>query len=170
MIALGSFGTVAGVEVLTILALALLAAGVAGSVVPVLPSGPLSLAGVYLYWWSTGYEEPGLLLLSALTLVGVLAVAIDWLAGAVSAKAGGASTRTTILATLVGFVGLLIAGPVGFLAGTAGTVFVIEHLDEGDVEGSARAAGVTLLGMLTSNLLGVLLTTGMFLVMLWVVL
>jgi uncharacterized protein YqgC (DUF456 family) len=168
--AVQSAGTVAGVDLPTVVALALLAAGVVGSVVPFLPGGPLSLGGVYLYWWSTGYDEPGLLVLSGLTLLGLLAVAVDWLAGAVSAKAGGASTRTTVLATAVGFVGIFVAGPLGFLAGTAGTVLVLEYGEGGDLEGSVRAAGVTLLGMLTSNLLQVLLTGGMFAILLWIAL
>jgi len=156
-------------DTLSIVALALVVGGVVGSVVPLVPSGVLSLSGVYLYWWHTGYDEPGVLLLSGLTLLGLVLVAVELLAGAISAKAGGASTRTTLLATLVGFVGLFVAGPIGFLAGTAGTVFVLEYESAEGIEASARVAAVTLLGMLTSNLLQVLLSGGVALVMIWVV-
>lgn len=157
-------------DALVVLAFALLVGGIVGSVLPVLPSGLLSLAGIYCYWWASGFSEPGLWLLSGLTLVALTVVAIDWLAGAISAKAGGASMRTTVLATVVGFVGLFVAGPVGFLAGTAGTVFALEYADSGDVEASASAAKVTLIGMLTSSLVELLLTAGVLVVMVWVAL
>lgn len=145
-------------DLLVLLAFALLVAGVAGSVLPVVPSGLLSLSGVVLYWWHTG--EPGLLLFTGLVFVAVLLTAVDWLSGAISAKAGGAEMKTVIAATLVGFVGLAIGGPVGFLVGTAGTVFVLELVESEDAVGSARAAGVTLVGMLTSNVLQLLLSGG----------
>lgn len=146
------------VEPLVALAFVLLVGGVAGSVLPVVPSGLLSLAGVYCYWYATGYADPGLLALSGLTLLALLAVAVDWLAGAISARAGGASTRTTVIATFVGLAALPFGGPVGFLLGTAGTVFVLTYEEDGDVEESLRTAGTTLLGMLASNVFQLLLT------------
>jgi uncharacterized protein YqgC (DUF456 family) len=148
----------------------LLVGGVAGSVLPVLPSGLLSLLGVYLYWWHTGYQDPGLFILAGLTLVALFAMAIEWLSGAISAKAGGASTGTTIAATVIGFVGLLVFGPIGFLLGTAGTVFAVTYYRERDLDGSVEAATVTLLGMLTSSLVQVLLTAGVLIVMVLVIL
>lgn len=157
-------------EPFVLLAFVLLAGGVVGSVVPVLPGGLLSLAGIYCYWWASGFSEPGLLLLSGLTFAALVVVAVSWLAGAVSAKAGGASTRTTVLATVAGLAGLLLAGPVGFLAGTAGTVFALEYADSGDAVTSARAAKVTLLGVLTSSLVELLMTAGILVVMVWVAL
>ena len=153
------------VDPLVAVAFVLLVAGVAGAFVPMIPSGLLSLLGVYTYWFGTGYDEPNLFLLAGLTLVALLALAVDWLSGAISAKAGGASTRTTVLATVVGFLGLLVWGPVGFLLGTAGVVFVLTYLEKENARESVRTAGVTLLGMLTSNVLQVLLTAGVLVVM-----
>lgn len=157
------------VDIVAVLAFALLIGGVAGSVVPVLPSGLLSLSGVVLYWWHTGFTEPGLLVGSGLVLLAVLLIAVDTLAGAISAKAGGAETKTVLIASLVGFVGLFVFGPIGFLLGTAGTVFVLELGENDDVEASARAAVVTLVGMLTSNVLQLVLSVGILLVMVLVV-
>jgi len=151
-------------DLLVIVAFVLLTAGVVGSVAPVVPGGVLSLAGVIVYWWASGFSEPNLFVLSGVLFVALLAVAVDWLAGAVSAKAGGASTRTVVVATLVGLVGLTF-GPVGFLLGTAGTVFLMELTDGREVEESARAAGVTLVGMVTSSVMQVLLTAGVLVAM-----
>lgn len=160
------------VDLLVVLAFALLVAGVVGSVTPVVPAGLLSLAGVLTYWWTTGEPgnrlatgEPGILILSGLVLLALLALAADWFAGVIAAKAGGASTRTTIVATVVGLLGLAVAGPLGFILGTAGMVFGLELTKSGDVGHSARAAGVTLLGMLGSSVAQLLLTASVLLVM-----
>jgi len=154
----------------TVLAFVLLVGGVVGSVVPIVPSGLLSLLGVGLYWAASGYEEPGLVVLSGLVLVALVAMATEWFSGAISAKAGGASTKTTVAATVVGFLGLVVVGPIGFLVGTAAVVFGLTYVENGDAEASLRAAGVTLLGMLTSNVLQVLLTAGVLVVMVLVAL
>ena len=154
--------------VLVVLAFVLLGGGVVGSVAPVIPSGLLSLAGVLIYWVASGFGDPNLLVLSGLVLVSVVAMAAEWLSGAVSAKAGGASTKTTVAATLVGFLGLLVVGPVGFILGTALTVFGLTYWENEDAEASARAAGVTILGMLTSSLAQLLLTVGVLVVMVFV--
>lgn len=154
--------------VLVVLAFVLLGGGVVGSVAPMIPSGLLSLAGVLIYWVASGFGDPDLLVLSGLVLVSVVAMAAEWLSGAVSAKAGGASTKTTVAATLVGFLGLLVVGPVGFILGTALTVFGLTYWENEDAEASARAAGVTILGMLTSSLAQLLLTVGVLFVMVFV--
>lgn len=151
------------VDPLVAVAFALLVGGVAGSLAPVVPGGLLSLGGVGLYWWTTG--EPGPLLLSGLVFLAALALAADWFAGAIAAKAGGASTLTTAVATVAGLVAMVFAGPFGFVLVTAATVFALELRNDGGVGHSARAAGVTLLGMLGSGVVQVLLTAGVLVVM-----
>jgi hypothetical protein len=147
-------------------ALALLVVGVVGSLVPGLPGAILSLAGVYLFWWTSGFTSPSLLWLVGLTLVGVTTVAVDWGAGFAAAKVGGASTRTTLLAGIAGLALLFVAGPVGVIAGIAGTVFLLEFADSRDADASLRTAAVTTLGVLGSNVVQALLTGSMLVVML----
>ncbi|MFB6084076.1 MAG: DUF456 domain-containing protein [Halorientalis sp.] len=141
------------------LALALALAGVLGTLVPLVPGALLSLSGVYLYWWATGYTDPGLLVLGALTLLGLLIVVIDWFAGAVSAKVSGASNLTTLLAGVVGFVLFFLVPVVGLLIGVAGVVFLSELQRTGDAAASARTAVYTTVGMLASTVAQFLLTT-----------
>ncbi len=76
-------------------AVVLLVGGVVGSVVPLVPGAGLSLAGIYLYWWSSGYATPGPWVLAGFTLVGLAAVVTDQIGGALAAGAGGASTATS---------------------------------------------------------------------------
>ena len=151
--------TVLGTDLVVWLAVGLALAGVVGSLVPLVPGALLSLGGVYLYWWSTGYADPGLLVLGALTLLGLLIVVIDWFAGAVSAKVSGAGNLTTVIAGVAGFLLFFVAGPFGILAGVAGVVFLSELQRTGDTGSSARTAVYTTVGMLASTVAQFLLTT-----------
>jgi uncharacterized protein YqgC (DUF456 family) len=157
------------VELLTAVALALLVGGVVGSVLPLVPGPLLSVAGVLVYWYSTGYSRPGTLVLVALVGVGLVAVAVDLLAGALSAKAGGASTRTAVVAGVVGVALTFVAGPVGLLVGIAATVFLIEYRRTGDPGASLRTVGYTTAGVLGSALVQALVTGLMLAAMLAVV-
>lgn len=145
----------------TAVALVLLAVGVVGSVVPGLPAGLLSLAGVYVYWLFGPTPGLSLLALVALTAVGLLAVVVDHVAGPLAAKAGGASTKTTVVAGLVGFALLFVAGPVGLLAGVVGTVLVLELRAGATIDEGGKAAVVAAVGMLASAGVVLLLTLSM---------
>ncbi|WP_416841017.1 DUF456 domain-containing protein [Haloferax sp. DFSO52] len=143
------------------LALALLVVGVAGSILPFLPGAILSVVGVLVYWWSTGFSDPGLLWVFSLLVVGLIAIVTDYGAGVIAARVGGASTRTAILAGVVGFVLLFVLGPIGLVLGVAGTVFVIEYLEHQDTHESGRRALYTTIGVLASSVVQVLLTVSM---------
>lgn len=146
------------VEVLTLVAAGLLVLGVVGSVVPAIPGALLSIAGVLLYWWSSGFADPSVPVLVGLLLVGVLALAVDLLAGPVAAGAGGASRWTVVAAGVVGFALFFIAGPLGVVLGVAGTVFLLELRRHGDVRRGGTAAVYAVVGVLGSAVVQVLLT------------
>ena len=137
-------------DTVPLVAIALLLAGVVGSVVPVVPGAGLSLAGVYLHWWSSGYAVPGLAVLAAFTPVGVVAIVADQLGGALAASAGGASMKTTALASVVSVPLLFVAGPVGLVLGIAGTVFAAEFYRTRSAGQGVRAAVFAAVGVLGS--------------------
>ncbi|USZ69874.1 DUF456 domain-containing protein (plasmid) [Halorussus salilacus] len=140
------------------LAVGLLLAGVVGSAVPVVPGAGLSLAGIYLHWWSTGYASPGPAALVAFTLVGLAAMLTDQFAGAVAARVGGASARTTALAAVVSLPLLVVAGPAGLVVGVAGVVFLAEAYRTRDPSRGLRSAAFATVGVLGSAVVQVLLT------------
>jgi uncharacterized protein YqgC (DUF456 family) len=146
------------VEVVTIVAIISVVLGVLGSVLPMLPGAPLSLAGVYLYWWASGYADPGLLVLIGLTALGLLAIVAEYAGGAVSATFGGAARSTVLVATVVGIIALFLSGPLGLVVGVAGTVFCAEFYRHRDPRQGARAAGYAVIGVLASSVVQVLLT------------
>ena len=150
---------------LTWVAVGLLVAGVVGSLLPVVPGAALSLGGVYLHWWATGYAVPGPVALAALTGVGVLALTVDYLAGALSARAVGTPWTTSAIAAVAGAVLLVLAGPVGLLVGVAGVVFLDQYRRGSDAERSARAAVYAAIGVLASTAVQATLTLSMLVAM-----
>ena len=144
--------------VVTIVAVTLLALGVLGGVLPMLPGAPLSLAGIYLYWWRSGFTDPGLAVLLGLTALGLLAIVAEYAGGAVSATFGGAARSTVLVATVVGIVALVFAGPLALIGGVAGAVFCVEFYRHRDPRRSARAAAYAVVGVLASSVVQVLLT------------
>ncbi len=153
----GAFDPVTAVTVV------LLIAGVIGCVVPVLPGPPLSLAGVYLYWWRSGFAEPEVALLATLTLLGLLAIGADLGAEIVSARVGGASVTTSIIAGVVGVVLFVLATPIGALLGVVAVVFLLEYRRHRDASRGAKAAGAVVIGILGSVVVQVVLTSSMLL-------
>lgn len=137
-------------------ALVLLVAAVVASVVPLIPGGLLSMIGVGYYWQATG--ELGTFAGVALLTLGLITLALDWLGGAISARVGGASVRTTAVAAVAAVALMFVLGPLGALLGIAGTVFALEFYRHGDVERGLRTAAVTTVGMLASSVMQVLLT------------
>lgn len=146
------------VSTLAWVALALAALGVVGSLLPAVPGATLSLAGALLYWWSTGYTDPSLVVLAGFVLVAVVASVVDVAGSALAVRAGGASPITAVVALVAGLVLGLVTGPVGFVVGVAAAAFVVEFYRTGESEASTRAALFATVGVLGSAVVQALLT------------
>ncbi len=147
--------------VFLLVALGLLIAGVIGSITPMVPAGLLSIAGILVYWWSTAFMSPGTLFVAAFVFVGALVLVADYASGVVAARAGGATTRNSLLGAMVGFVLFFVLGPLGLVLGLAGTVFLLELYQGKQRAESARAAGYAVLGALGSGIVQFVLTLGL---------
>jgi len=148
-----------------LVAFLLLVAGVVGSVLPLVPGGLLSTAGVGYYWWAGGDIAP--LATGLLVVLGLSTVAVDWVGGAVSARVGGASLPTTATAALAGVALAVVLGPLGLVAGVFAVVFALEVRRHGDAHRGVRTAAYATAGILVSTAMQVLLTAtmlGVFLV------
>jgi len=109
---------------LWISALLLVAAGIAGLVLPAMPGAPLLFAGLFVAAWAEDFEFVGWLTLSFLGFLAVLTYAADFAAGALGAKRFGASGRAVagaavgaIVGIFFGIVGVLIGPFIGAVAG-----------------------------------------------------
>lgn len=149
-------------NIFLILAILLLVLGVVGSFTPALPGALLSGAGILVYWWSTGYTEPGTIFLILTAVLTITALLIDWFAGAITAKIGGASNKTSFMAGVAGVIGFIfLGGPVGVLIAVGGTVFLREYLRHGNMNKARKAGIYSAIGFLASAFMQVLITSAL---------
>src|SRR5262249_25016035 len=133
------------------LALLVMCAGVAGSILPGLPSTPLVLAsaiGHKLYFGSTGVGWVVMTILAALT---ALSLAMDYLASIYGAKRLGASWRGAVGAVVGGLIGLFFSFP-GILLGPFLGALVFEMVGGRSLQDSSRAGLGAVLGLLAGAL------------------
>ena len=109
---------------LWVLAIVLVLAGLAGTILPALPGAPLVFAGFLLAAWIDGFQKVGWITLTVLAILMLLTFAIEFAAAGMGAKRVGASKLAVVgaaVGTLVGiFLGIpgLLLGPfVGAVAG-----------------------------------------------------
>lgn len=103
-----------GDTLLWILSAALILAGLAGTVLPALPGTLFVLAGIVLGAWIDDFNRIGGLSIAAVSVLAVLAWALDYLAGLLGARRAGASTLAIVGAALGTVVGIFM-GLVGVL-------------------------------------------------------
>lgn len=142
------------------LTILLLILGIVGSFTPAVPGALLSGAGIFIYWWSTGYTEPGTLFITITALLTIFALLVDWFAGAITAKIGGASNKTSFMASIAGVLGFIfLGGPLGVLIAVGGTVFIREYLKHGKMQKARKSALYSALGFFASAFMQALITS-----------
>ena len=112
------------ITLLWILCVALILAGLAGTVLPVLPGTLLVWGGVVLGAWIDDFTRVGVTTLVVVTVLAVLAWGLDYVAGLMGAKKVGASKLAllgaaagTVVGLFMGLVGVLFMPLVGAAAG-----------------------------------------------------
>lgn len=132
---------------LWLLAFALIAIGVAGTVLPVLPGLPVVFCGMLLAAWIDGFQRVGYLTLAVLAAITVLSIVIDIVASVLGAKKFGAS-RAAIVGAAIGTVLGLFLGLPGLVFGPFLGALVGELSARRDMLAAGRVAVGTWLGML----------------------
>jgi uncharacterized protein YqgC (DUF456 family) len=126
-------------------AVAMVAVGLVGIVMPALPGHLLILAGLALAAWADGFHHVSGWTLGAIAVVAIASYGIDFVAAAVSTKKLGASKHAmagAALGTLGGlFFGLpgLIAGP--FVGAVIGELIATKDLRQAGRAGVAATIG-----------------------------
>jgi len=140
---------------LWLLVVVLIAAGLAGTVLPALPGTALVLAGIVLGAWIDDFSRVGATTLAVVTVLAVLAWVLDYVAGLLGAQRAGAS-RAALVGAALGTVAGLFMGLVGVLfmplVGAAAGEFLARRADA-DAHGQALKVGVaTWLGIMAGLL------------------
>lgn len=91
--------------------------GLVGTFLPVLPGTGLIFLGIFLYGLYDHFQVVTGQFVAAMLALTLLAMATDYLAGALGARRVKASRAGVIGAALGGLVGLFALGPVGLIVG-----------------------------------------------------
>jgi uncharacterized protein len=112
------------ITLLWVLCVVLMVLGLAGTVLPVLPGTLLVWAAIALGAWIDDFARISTTTLAVITVLAVLAWALDYAAGWMGAQRAGASKQAlvgaavgTVLGLFMGFVGVLFMPLVGAALG-----------------------------------------------------
>lgn len=144
--------------------------GLAGTVLPVLPGTLLVWGGVLLGAWIDDFTRVSVGTVVIISVLAVLAWALEFVAGLMGAKRAGASKWAligaavgTVVGLFMGLVGVLFMPLVGAAAG--------EYWAQKDQQRAAKVALATWLGLVIGMVAKVVLSfvmVGIFLVALWI--
>ncbi|MBS1258390.1 MAG: hypothetical protein MAG551_01449 [Candidatus Scalindua arabica] len=131
-----------------IIALLIMLGGLAGVVLPIIPSTPLILAGIVIYAVCDGFESISRLLLVTLGVLTIVSVVIDYFGGVIGAKKFGA-TKWGIIGSILGCIGGFITGGiVGIIIGPFLGAVLLELVFGKDLRGAFKSGVGTLVGFI----------------------
>jgi uncharacterized protein YqgC (DUF456 family) len=130
-----------------ILSIALIVAGVAGTVLPALPGTLFVLGGIVLAAWVDDFTRVGWVSLAVVTVLAVLAWVLDYVAGLLGAKKAGAS-KLAIVGAVLGTVAGLFMGLVGVFFMPLVGAAIGEYIAQKDHARAAHVGIATWLGIM----------------------
>ena len=133
-----------------VLAVLIIIAGLAGTVVPALPGVPLVFLGLFVGAWAGNFETIGWTTIGILAVLAIIAWVVDFLAGAAGTRYLGASSRAFWGAT-IGAVAGIFFGIVGMLLGPFIGAVLGELSGGNDVVQSGRAGIGAWVGMILAT-------------------
>lgn len=125
-----------------VLVVALMGAGLMGTVLPALPGTALILAGIFLGAWIDDFTRVGTFTLVFVCALAVLAWVLEYVAGLLGAKRAGAS-RWALVGAALGTVAGLLMGLVGVLFMPLVGAALGEFWAQTQLRRQARADGTT---------------------------
>ena len=138
---------------LTILSAVLIACGILGIFIPLLPGVPVVWLGLLLYALATGFKEITLLTLIVFLGLTAITILIDFVAPIIGAKTYKASIYGLIGAFSGLILGLFALGPLGIILGPLFGGFIGEILTGKESNVAAKTALGAFVGFATSALI-----------------
>ncbi len=127
----------------------LLLPGLLMALVPMLPAFWYLLAVAALFAVIDGFTHLTAANLAALGGIVAASIVVDWSAGLLGAKVGGAAWKSLLYGAAGAVTGLALLPPLGMFAGLFVGVFIGELIRRQSERAAARAAAGALLGSLT---------------------
>lgn len=143
-------------SLLWVLCVALIAVGLAGTVLPLLPGTVLVWGGIVLGAWIDDFTRVSVTTVVVISVLAVLAWVLDYVAGLLGAQKVGAS-RLALLGAAIGTVVGLFMGLVGVLFMPLVGAAVGEYLAQKDRARAAKVGLATWVGIMVGLLAKVVL-------------
>jgi len=148
------------VTLLWLAAIALIAVGIAGSILPALPGAPLVFAGLMLAAWIDDFNEVGWLPLTVAGALMVLTFVVDFTATAMGAKRVGASPLA-VAGAAIGTVAGIFGGLIGIVLGPFIGAVLGELASGKSVLRAGHVGAATWIGFLVGTLMRLVLVFAM---------
>ncbi len=141
--------------------------GLIGAIIPGLPDIVLIWGAALGYGLLSDWGQYGIWLFVLITLIGLAGLFAEvWVSGT-GAKIGGASIRAILSGLALGFVALIVSGPIGGVIGLLLGTFLSEYVRLQDANKAAQAMFGMGLGCGAS--LGIKLLLGLGMIAVWLV-
>ena len=136
----------------TIFAISLLImlVGLAGIILPIIPSIPLIWSGVFLYAICDRFKSIDWSLLLIFGILTIVSIVLDYFGGVIGAKKYGATRWGLIGSIIGGIVGFFMGGIIGLIFGPFFGAVLLELVFGKDLKGSFKSGVGTLVGFLGS--------------------
>ncbi len=133
--------------VLYVVAAVLVIAGLAGTILPVLPGVLLVFGGLFVAAWAGDFARVGWPTLAVIGVLGAISFVADFFASVLGAKRVGASPQALLGAGLGGFAGIFLGIP-GIIFGPFVGAAIGEDLSRGRLLQAGKVGFGTWIGML----------------------
>ena len=147
--------------ILTIISGIIIFLGLAGTLLPFLPGPQLSLLGLIIYGWFTGFEYVSVLWIVIFAILTLLTMLFDIFGPALGAKKQQASRQGVWGSVLGGLFGIFVLGPIGVLAGPFIGGFIWEFYASQNHGQALRAAWGAFVAMLIGTMFKFAVSLGM---------
>ncbi len=137
---------------LWIVSILLILVGIAGTVLPALPGVPLIFGGVVLAAWIDDFQRINVWTVVVLGVLTVIAIIVDYVAAALSAKRAGAS-RQGIIGAMIGTLAGIFTGLWGLLFMPLVGAAIGEVIAHKDVFRAGKVGAATWFGLLVATAL-----------------
>jgi uncharacterized protein YqgC (DUF456 family) len=125
--------------------------GLIGTVLPIIPGTILIFAGALLYALVDGFQVVGWPTLIVLGVLTAVATTADLWASSVGAKIGGASAWSVVIGLLAGLVGFVVLNLAGAIIGAILGVLLTEIVRVGDWRQALKAGSGWVVGWILST-------------------
>jgi len=153
--------------ILFAVSLIIMLVGMAGIIVPIIPSMPLIWLGAFLYAIFTHFEKITWMVLLIFALLTIFSIVLENLGNVYGAKKFGA-TRWGIIGSVIGTgVGFYLGGPIGLILGPIVGTVIFELIGGKGYKGALKSGLGNFVGFLGGSIIKVVIGLAMISIFIW---